>query len=311
MLLRMDSKTTQAQWDVFICHAGEDKGELVGPLAEELRSRGLSVWYDEFELKVGDSLRGRVDHGLANSQHGIVVLSPSFFGKSWTEAELDGLVALEESGRRRILPIWHKVGKREVTEKSPMLAGRWAAKANQPIPALVDELLESIGTGFASPPSKAPRRALAVSPPPIEVELRMLPSGAGLIEALVGQHEGRFDFDSIPDIGLRSEIAADVQEIRDLAEIWDDLSLPDREDAKSRATELVLGMLDKQLIPQVGHYERRLTGPDEEPSLWRGVVMRVAPAEVIREAQLRQASEPSPSDLALGSEDWRGCAPRV
>lgn len=68
-------------WDAFICHASEDKESFVRPLAEELSRRGLRIWYDEFTLKVGDSLRKSIDRGLAESDYGIVVLSPNFFQK--------------------------------------------------------------------------------------------------------------------------------------------------------------------------------------------------------------------------------------
>lgn len=39
------------EYDVFISHDSEDKEEVARPLAEVLRRNGLSVWYDEFELK--------------------------------------------------------------------------------------------------------------------------------------------------------------------------------------------------------------------------------------------------------------------
>lgn len=61
-------------YDVFISHASEDKDEVVRPLAQALINQGLKVWYDEFELKIGDSLRRKIDKGLANSNFGIVVL---------------------------------------------------------------------------------------------------------------------------------------------------------------------------------------------------------------------------------------------
>jgi histidyl-tRNA synthetase len=53
-----NAKTARApsRWDVFVSHASEDKDAIARPLAKELRSRGLRVWYDEFELKIGDSL---------------------------------------------------------------------------------------------------------------------------------------------------------------------------------------------------------------------------------------------------------------
>ena len=73
------------EYDVFISHAGEDKADVVRPLAEALRERGLAVWYDEFELRIGDSLRRKIDQGIRSSRFGVVVLSPSFFGKGWPD----------------------------------------------------------------------------------------------------------------------------------------------------------------------------------------------------------------------------------
>ena len=51
-------------YDVFISHASEDKDTVVRPLANALLQRGLKVWYDEFELKIGDSLRRKIDKGF-------------------------------------------------------------------------------------------------------------------------------------------------------------------------------------------------------------------------------------------------------
>jgi hypothetical protein len=68
-------------WDVFISHASEDKDDFVRPLADNLQRSGLRVWFDEFTLTVGDSLRRSIDRGLAKSQYGIVVISPSFLEK--------------------------------------------------------------------------------------------------------------------------------------------------------------------------------------------------------------------------------------
>ena len=71
-------------YDVFISHASEDKEEVVRPLAQALRDHGLEVWFDEFELRIGSSLRRTIDRGLAGSRFGVVVFSKDFFGKGWT-----------------------------------------------------------------------------------------------------------------------------------------------------------------------------------------------------------------------------------
>ncbi len=123
--INISGKTT-TEYDVFISHASEDKDSLVRPLAEKLTELGFDVWYDESSLKVGDTLRQKIDQGLASSRYGIVVLSESFFAKNWPQYELNGLVAREMHGGKVILPIWHKVSKDEVLSFSPTLADKVA-----------------------------------------------------------------------------------------------------------------------------------------------------------------------------------------
>ena len=128
--------------DFFISHASEDKDAVVRDLATALRTRGAKVWYDEFSLKVGDSLRRNIDAGLASSRFGVVVLSENFFRKEWPNRELDGLVTRETQGQTRILPIWHKVSKDEVARYSPTLADKVALNtALKSIDEIADELM--------------------------------------------------------------------------------------------------------------------------------------------------------------------------
>lgn len=118
------------EYDVFISHASEDKDEIVRPLAEELDQKGVQVWYDEFELSIGDSLRESIDKGLSNSEYGIVILSEAFFEKKWTQYELNSLVSRHLDEGEVILPLWHDIGKQEVMEQSPMLADLLAERVN-------------------------------------------------------------------------------------------------------------------------------------------------------------------------------------
>jgi hypothetical protein len=91
---------TDFEWDVFVSHASEDKDSFVRELAQELGRKGVRVWYDEFTLSVGDSLRQSIDKGLAKSRYGIVILSHNFFVKDWPQKELDGLVVRERNGQK-------------------------------------------------------------------------------------------------------------------------------------------------------------------------------------------------------------------
>ena len=86
-------------FDVFISHATEDKMTVAGPLAHALEERDVRVWYDEFELRIGDSLRRSIDNGISQSRFGLVVLSKPFFDKDWPQYELDGLVTRAHSDK--------------------------------------------------------------------------------------------------------------------------------------------------------------------------------------------------------------------
>ena len=128
-------------YDVFISHASEDKDTIVTPLASALRARGLSVWFDSFELRIGDSLRRKIDAGITGSRFGIIVLSPAFFAKGWPQYELDGLVTMAVSGKQILLPLWHGISKDEVVRQSPSLADKVALRTAD---YTVDEIAEEI-----------------------------------------------------------------------------------------------------------------------------------------------------------------------
>ena len=129
--------TARKRWDIFISHASEDKDQIARPLAEALKEDGYEVWYDDFSLKLGDSLRETIDRGLAESRFGVVILSKHFFMKRWTNQELNGLAAIEVGGEKVILPIWHGVTHADVVEYSPILADRKAVSTTEALERIV------------------------------------------------------------------------------------------------------------------------------------------------------------------------------
>ena len=172
-------KEIHGEWDLFICHASEDKEEVVRPLAEALIDAGFEVWYDEFTLTIGDSLRRSIDKGLAQSKFGLAVLSPDFFKKEWPQRELDGLAAREHDGRKVILPVWHKVNREYVLKFSPILADRLAVSTKEGIGKVVEEVLRAVK------PSKAKQK---VTPRKTEEE-----SGIGRLDHVISflRHKSR------------------------------------------------------------------------------------------------------------------------
>jgi hypothetical protein len=170
-------------WDIFISHASEDKEAVARPLAAALKKAGARVWLDEHELKLGDSLSGRIDHGLASSRFGVVVLSPSFLAKRWAKTELAGLRAIEEDGRKVILPVWHNVDKATVAKSSPVVADLLAISTSEGIEKVASAILDVI----FSPGSESPSvRNPSVSRRPIEL-LNSKHSKAVLTQAFVAR----------------------------------------------------------------------------------------------------------------------------
>ena len=132
------------QWDVFISHASEDKLSVALPLSEKLIQKGFRVWLDEHQLTLGDSLRRKIDEGLAKSRFGIVILSKSFFSKEWPQKELDALVAREDEKEKVILPIWHEVDQTFVKKYSPILADKFAVSTSYGLNKVATEIVLAI-----------------------------------------------------------------------------------------------------------------------------------------------------------------------
>ena len=132
------------KWDVFISHASEDKEDFVRPLAEKLQKCGVKVWYDEFELKMGDSLSDSINRGLQESKYGIIVLSQAFFEKEWTNYELKSLLMRQMNRERVILPIWHNISKDFIREKNLYLSDIIALSSEMGWNELVDKILEKV-----------------------------------------------------------------------------------------------------------------------------------------------------------------------
>jgi hypothetical protein len=118
-------------WDVFISHASEDKDTVARPLRDALSKLGVTVWLDEAQLRIGHSLRRKIDDGIRSSRFGVVIFSDSFFCKGWTNHELDGLVTRTVAGEQSLLPIWHELTADKVMTYSPSLADKVALSTSE------------------------------------------------------------------------------------------------------------------------------------------------------------------------------------
>ena len=112
----------------FISHDSRDKDDIARPLAIQLSTMLCPVWFDEFSLKVGDSLRQSIETGLKECKKCILILSPNFLSnEGWSKKEFDSIFTRELlENEKVILPIWYNVSKHDVYDYSPSLADRVA-----------------------------------------------------------------------------------------------------------------------------------------------------------------------------------------
>jgi len=116
---------------------------LLAPVCARTQSKSLAV---SSALKMGDSLRRKIDEGLGLSRFGVVILSPNFFDKHWPQRELDGLAAREtSSGEKVVLPVWHKVTREDVLRYSPPLADKVAANTSRGIDDVMARIIDVLG----------------------------------------------------------------------------------------------------------------------------------------------------------------------
>jgi len=107
-----------------------------------LEARDVNVWFDEIRIKVGHSIRQEIEAGIAGCRFGVVIVSPHFFAKRWTNAELDALFGKKmDSGQNLVLPVWHHVSKDEVMRQSPLLSGIFALNSAT---MTIDEIAEAL-----------------------------------------------------------------------------------------------------------------------------------------------------------------------
>lgn len=168
MVRKIDCQTqhlevSAMEFDLFISHASEDKDAVVRPLAQLLRDSGLRVWLDETEIKLGDSLRRSIDHGLSKSRYGLVILSPDFLRKEWPQKELDGLVAREDGRDKVILPVWHNVTRKDITNFSPPLADKLAVPTSKGLAEVVSEIQRVFSEQNSITPPPIPSKRISGS----------------------------------------------------------------------------------------------------------------------------------------------------
>lgn len=110
------------EYDVFVSHANANKQSFVDSLYDQLNRLRIRIWYDSTEIDWGDGLKEKIQEGLSKCRFGIVILSPEFIERKWTNQELSELLTRQnESHEKVVLPLLYNLTVEQMKEQYPVL----------------------------------------------------------------------------------------------------------------------------------------------------------------------------------------------
>jgi hypothetical protein len=110
-------------YDLFLCHAWDDRRGAATDLHKLLEAEHVSVWFSERDIILGQPFMREIDKGLAKTRIGIVLITPAFLKRiangGVSEKELSELLA-----RDLLIPVAHGVTYDDIRSASPLLGSR-------------------------------------------------------------------------------------------------------------------------------------------------------------------------------------------
>lgn len=90
-------------------------------MAEGLVERGIPVWYDDWEICYGESLRRKMEQGLGDCTHFVVLLTETSANKPWVNEEIDAGLMNAVEGTAKFIGLRHQL---PLASVSPFLRTR-------------------------------------------------------------------------------------------------------------------------------------------------------------------------------------------
>jgi TIR domain len=136
---RANDKTLPATSpSVFLSYASDDL-DLARRIAEALQASGIETWWDRWCIYPGDSLRQKIDEGIAGCTHFLVLLTPQSIGKPWVNQEMDAGLVGKLNDRCKFLPVRFEL---PASNLPPLLSGMHSPviAADEDISQLVNDI---------------------------------------------------------------------------------------------------------------------------------------------------------------------------
>jgi hypothetical protein len=93
-----------AEYDVYVSYSHKD-ALFVQPLVDALEARGIKVWYDSGEIRVGEYFMRTIGEALEQSRYFLLVISPDYLASQWTPFELGVALSAVSTKGARVIPV--------------------------------------------------------------------------------------------------------------------------------------------------------------------------------------------------------------
>ncbi len=121
-MIRLAEIESRKKYDVFISHASKDKNDYVDLLVMAVKRLGIDVFYDTDAISWGDNWKQIILEGTSNSEFAVIVISENFFGREWTERELNEFLSRQdERNQKTVLPLLLNITREQLVENYPEL----------------------------------------------------------------------------------------------------------------------------------------------------------------------------------------------
>nr|WP_284694803.1 toll/interleukin-1 receptor domain-containing protein [Geomonas sp. Red32] len=141
---------------VFLSYAWEDR-ELASQIAHALQANGIDTWWAEWCISAGDSLRRKIDEGLGQCTHFVVLLTPASAIKPWVNQEMDAGLMLKLQSQVKFIPLRHQLPPDQLP---PLLRGMLSPSIEDPEQD-INQLINDIH-GITQKPSLGPAPKAAI-----------------------------------------------------------------------------------------------------------------------------------------------------
>jgi hypothetical protein len=153
--MTLSSKADSTSPRAFLSYAWEDR-QLAERLAAALQANGIDTWWAGWCIGAGDSLRQKIDEGLADCTHFLVLLTPASIAKPWVNQEMDAGLVRKLNENTRFIAVRSGLA---AAALPPLLAGMLSPSIDD-FDADIRQLVNDIHGVLRKPP---------LGPPPLSV----------------------------------------------------------------------------------------------------------------------------------------------